>query len=353
MDKPKAAQRAGKEVTLKFIADHVGTSVATASLVINRGKGYERISAATAQRVMDACKQFGYKPHFFAQGLKRNTTMQIVLAVPDIYNPFSHPLIQGVKSVLSAEGYNTIVLDFTGIPKDSEPEQSLRNALSPLIHGGIDGIISHVTWGSLKDLVPQTMPVIHIDDDIRPGVGFNAEKAGYLLTDLFLRQGCEGIAFVDSVIDSHTYRCRLEGYRRAFAEHGAAVDESLIFRAPSSPQGGLDAFQWLINLPRLPRAVVVCTDIITHVLQLKLLGAGIRIPRDMGIASVDDTYLSRLMLPPLTCVHVPAFEMGERAATMMLRLLADQPLEQDFETVDIRLNVRESSWLGENQSWKG
>jgi LacI family transcriptional regulator len=45
------------------------------------------------------------------------------------------------------------------------------------------------------------------------------------------------------------------------------------------------------------------------------------VPEDIALTGFDDIPLARYMNPPLSSVHVPIFEMGERAARRLIASL--------------------------------
>jgi|GEM_PF-3123896 len=340
------------EVTLKFIAETLGISVATVSLAVNRGKGYERISEETIRKVEEACKQYGYSPNFYAQALKRNTSMQIGLAISDMFDRFEAELVQGVKEVLSESGYSTIVLDFTDDNECNTPIAEVEKAFSPLIHGGIDGIITHVAESALKSLNDVQIPIVYVDHskESLPGVGFDGAQASYLATRVFTEQGCKRIAYIGASLNAYTFTQRLEGYLTALKEANLSEREELITYVDGSINGGHEAFNWLMSMAELPEAVVIFTDEVAHIVQSLLVQNGVRIPEQIGIASIDDTVFSKYMIPPLTSVHVPARAMGRSAAELMLQMLRKpQEVRNQYKLVDIELNVRASSQIAKEE----
>lgn len=339
-------------VTLKDIANHVGTSVATVSLVVNRARGHERISAQTRAKVLDACREYNYFPHFFAQGLKSEATMQILLAIVNINNQFSPPLIQGVKSILSPNGYNTIILDFTGNANQPDESELPFDPIVRLARGGVDGVISHVSTQAFLDIIGPDMPMVYIDQNptLVPGIGFDANAAAYMLTKLFLERGCTKIAFIGADTEQYTYIERFNGYCRALAEWNLQVDPSLTIFVNCCIDGAAVACDQLLAMPSLPEAVCVFTDSVAHPLQMMLVNRGILIPEDLGFASIDDTMYSRFMVPPLTSVHVPAYEIGRQAGEMMIATLKGTMTAPQYQSVDTPLFERASSKVAINDS---
>lgn len=333
------------QVTLKTVADCLGLSITTVSMVINKSKGYQRISEKTSRKILQACETLGYKPNFFAQRLKSDRTMQIAAIVPSLYNHFTAPLIEGIESVLHPQGYNLLIFNYE---EEKQPQDSVRDPLTRLLVGGIDGVISHIGKAQIESLVSGRLPVIHIDEDIdvTPGVSVDVEKAIYTLTKLFIDHGCTKIAFIgarEREQFTYTFYGRRKGYERAMKEHGLAVDPKWMTFVTPTYNGGFEAFDWINQLEELPEAVVVYTDIVAHVLQSRMVQAGMHIPQDIGIGSLDDTFFSQLMIPPLTSVRIPAFDIGVRAAQLILAAIDGEDVSRVHDRLKTELHERESS----------
>jgi prepilin-type processing-associated H-X9-DG protein len=64
-------------VTLKDIAKLAGCSVGTASAVVNKAKSNTRISPQTRRQILEVATKAGYRPHFAAQSLVRQSSRTI------------------------------------------------------------------------------------------------------------------------------------------------------------------------------------------------------------------------------------------------------------------------------------
>ena len=285
-------------------------------------------------------------PNYFAKRLRTNRTKQIAMTVPTLYDEFTPALIDGAKSVMMANGYNLFVLDFNP-DRYGDSIDAIRAPLMLLLGGGIDGVISDV-GKQISDVVQQRVPMVHIDDVVEgaPCVSVDTYTAMYQITELFLKRGCRRIAFIGARYRegfSHTYVARHQGYEQAMTDYGVPVDKQLEKFVAPTYAGGFEAFDWLMSMPTLPEAVVIFTDVVAHIIQQRLVQSGVSIPEQIGLASMDDTFSSKLMCPPLTSVHIPAFDMGSKAAEMLLDLIDGKEPEKLNYVVEIELHERESS----------
>ena len=80
--KPGAAsilrsERPPQAVSLKALAEHLGLSPATVSLVINRSPSAKSIPARTQERVRAAARELNYRPNFMARSLRKQRSFTI------------------------------------------------------------------------------------------------------------------------------------------------------------------------------------------------------------------------------------------------------------------------------------
>lgn len=327
-----------KLTTLRDVAREAGVSPATASLVLSRAEGAARIPPATQARVLEAAESLNYRPHYIARALRLQESLQIGLVVPNISHPYMPALIRGVGDVVRGQGYNLLLLDMT-----TATTEEVARDLAILRRGGIDGlVIMSMSTEFARSL--NELPAVYIDEySVTPVVRFDAEQAAYDLTRLFASCGLRRIAFVGSAVHRETFLMRERGYRRALRDAGVEYDAQLAVEVSVDLAGGAQAAEWLVSLDRLPSAAVVCTDVIALGLLPALSARGVHVPDDLAVASIDDVEMAALATPPLTCVHVPAYEIGCRAARILLRLIGGEDLRETVEIVPTRLIIRASS----------
>lgn len=327
-----------KATTLKDIAKEVNLSVATVSMVLNQSSGYERISEKTSEIIKAAAEKMNYRPSAIAQSAKGQRSNLIAFAVPNINHPFTPQLISSVGEALRDAGYQMILLDFT----NNTVEESMAQ-IRELKNRGIDGIIVHSMGREYAGDIKKIMPCVYLDEKtLLPCVWFDAQGATSQLVDHFLKQGIQDITYIGSPDDIDTYVEREKGWMLRMLQEGIQLDPQKICRVPASREGGVAAAEWLKKQEKLPRALIVYTDVVTHVLLMELHRSGIRIPEDIAIASVDDVPFSSLIYPRLTCAEVPTEEMGCRAVSMMVRLLKGESIGY-CETLPVTIHIRESS----------
>src|SRR5580698_6991181 len=100
------ASRSGRKVvSLKKLAEHLGLSPATVSLVINRSSVADSIPQATKDRIFAAARKFKYRANFFARSLRTQRSFTIGVIVPEVSDGYSASVMSGIEDYLLQEGY--------------------------------------------------------------------------------------------------------------------------------------------------------------------------------------------------------------------------------------------------------
>ena len=74
----------------------------------------------------------------------------------------------------------------------------------------------------------------------------------------------------------------------------------------------------MLSAPDRPTAIFTASDLYAKVVYQAALELGLRIPDDLSVVGFSDEDFAEEMTPPLTTVHQPAYEIGKRAAEIVL-----------------------------------
>jgi DNA-binding LacI/PurR family transcriptional regulator len=145
---------------------------------------------------------------------------------------------------------------------------------------------------------------------------------------------------------------RLEGYRDALLAAGLPYYESLVRFGDFDLDSGYTQMQSLFDVNPLPTALFVASDVVAIGAKAVIREHGLEIPRDIALVGFDDVPQARYMDPPLTTVHLPAFELAHQASEMLLQLIRGIYPPQRVVLLDTKLVIRQSCGAGQagNQS---
>lgn len=333
-------------VTIKDVASKAGVSVATVSKILNN-KPY--ISEQTRQHVKEVMIQLDYHPNAQASNFKHKCSNNIIfLAVTELHTAFHNPhmfeILCGAESVIRKKNYN---LSFVGV---SNQEEAYTTAKEVVGRNTADGILVHGSSTSkqlVEFLVKSNFPHIIIG---RPPfastscwIDINNRISGQMAMDYLKKCGYANIAFIGGPKSDEISRHRLQGFISYMNLNGLSLQDKLIKYGKYTKESGFSMMEELLSDSNLPDAVICENNLIAMGAVKAIENNKLSIPKDIGLITFDDYPLSQLIDPPLTVIDIDVHEMGNQAATILLRKIKNQNLQvQSFATLP-NLIVRAST----------
>jgi DNA-binding LacI/PurR family transcriptional regulator len=335
-------------VTIKDIAKALGLSTSTVSRALR--DSYE-ISPETKKLVLEYAAKINYHPNPIALSLKERRSLSIGVIVSEIANSFFSQAIDGIESIAYKNGYNVIISQ----SRESYEREVIN--LHYLTSRSIDGLIVSVAaetkdFSSFKELHEKGMPIVFFDRVVNNihthKVTVDNFRGAYDATAYLIKNGYNQIAAVSNNEGLSITADRLAGYKAALADHDIREKESFI---KYCEHGGLilseveQAITGLIQLKIRPDAILALGDKLTTG-SLRILKANkIKVPDDIGLIGFSNSDTTELIEPPLSIIKQPAFEMGEIATDLLIRLIESRHPVTDFETKMLapQLIIRESA----------
>jgi LacI family transcriptional regulator len=323
--------------TIRDVARVAGVSVSTVSRVLN---GKTDVAERTRQAVYEAMDAISYTVSPVALSLVGARTRLLGVLARHLSEEFSTALIRGIFEVGEREGYDVFLT----------ASLRSRDRTAALLRSVCDGLI--VVSPGLD-----TEPDLALLEKGRPVVFFERHESSpeSALVTTTNRQGVSElirhlvglghrrIGFVTGRMSLPSSRERLEGYREALDEAGILHDPSLIIEGSFDRQSGLLAGRTLLGLPARPTAIVASNDLEAFGVLLAAQEAGLRVPDQLSVAGFDDIPMSEHVHPPLTTVHQPMYEMGVRAARMLIGWVEGERPEPSQVVLPTHLVIRGSS----------
>ncbi len=329
--------------TLRDVARRAGVSIATVSYVLN---GTRPVSPEVEARVWEAVATLRYRPNRLARGLRRKRTHVLGLIVPDSANPFFAEIARGLEDLSFAHDYSVILCN-----SDGDPVKEQRY-LGVLIEQQVDGIAlvsACATPVHLAVLRERGIPFVVVDRDL-PGLEADCVLAdnfqgGYLATRHLLERGHQRIACIAGPSDLTPSADRARGYWKAMEEAGIEPLKIWIRRGDFRAESGYHVARDFLSLPPAirPTAIFACNDLMAIGAMRAIGEAGLSIPHDIALVGFDDIVLASYVIPPLTTVAQPTYEMGRLAGELLLRRIQTRSGPSARYLLPVRLIVRHST----------
>lgn len=338
--------------SIKDVAKLAQVSIATVSRYINSP---DQVRAPTARRVAAAIAETGYKTNDLARRFRMGKTQQIVVAMPEVGAPFYAPIVEGVRRVAEAEGYNILIMEtaynisgYDEVAKLVMQKQTdgiiLLSALSPFEEPNFDPEEGHP---------PIVLGLESIASGLShfPCVCIDNRAAAMTATRHLLDLGHTRIGFINGQIgfpfgaplaDSALTKVRSAGFYQAMEKYGLPVNPQWIVEAPMKLAGGREAARRILALPEKPTALFCANDNMAIGALFEVKQAGLRVPEDISIIGFDNIVYTEVTDPPLTTIEQPAGLIGELSMRRLLRLIAGEADDGSIEFVPHRLVKRQS-----------
>jgi len=334
-----------KPVSLKFLADHLGLSPTTVSLVLNNSPRASSIPKATKERVLKAARTFNYRPNFYARYLSNKRSFTVAVIVPEISEGYGASVLAAIESRLVRAGYLHFVASHRWSAELIEETPRL------LMERGVEGFI--LVNMPLEHSLP--VPVVNIGGrkKLRGVVNMRLDnhRAGWLALEHLAKLGHQQLAVFKGHPESADTEDRWEGIRQAAAGLGLNIPQELTVQlqrrqsppGPPVPEEGYMYAQKLLARHVHFTALFAFNDISAIGAMSAFHDAGLRVPQDMSIVGFDDIQAAAFMHPPLTTVRQPLGYMGDLAARTLLRRIKEGETEPEEIMVQPELVVREST----------
>ncbi len=334
---PRPAQ--APAASLQDVARQAGVSTATVSRVINRAAP---VSDDVRQRVEAASRALGYIPNGVARALSSRRTGAIGAVIPTIENDGFARTVFALQKRLQAAG-RTLLLANSDYDLDVELDEVTR-----LLSQGVDGLV--LIGGDhrpgLTTLVERKhIPLVEIWTLTAsvPCVGFDNAHQASVLADHLLDLGHRRIAILAGQTE-HNDRAaaRVMGVRASLAARGLATCAEWLTAQPYRIGEGRRGARALMSMAEPPTAIVCGNDQLAFGVLVEARALGVKVPDDLSVVGFGDSDYAEFLDPPLTTMHAPAEEIGDRAATYLLARLAGEPAET-MQSVAVDLIVRGST----------
>jgi DNA-binding LacI/PurR family transcriptional regulator len=340
-----------EHVNLRTLADYLGLSQTTISLVLNNSPSAKSIPQETRDRVTEAARRLNYRPNYFARSLRQSKSMSVGVLAPDLSEGYFTRVMGGVVEELTAAHYFyfTACHDWKRDLIEKYPRM--------LVERAVDGFLFLNTQaGDVSVPVPVVTISGHCAATNVTNVVLDHNLAARLALEHLHGLGHRRIAFMRGPRAIPDSEFRWQGIEEAANELDIEIDPALVVRIdtaawsmktgqhPMAPEIGYKPMQALLEKTSDFTAVFCFNDISAIGAIRALKDAGLRVPEDVSVVGFDDILSAAYATPSLTTVRQPLAEMGKRGAQILLERIADREKEFPPEVVMTpELVVREST----------
>ena len=319
-------------MTMQQIAQIARVSKRTVSRALNNQYG---ISEETKKIIFDIAAELNYRPNALARALATKQTKTLGLIVSDIADPFYAKLVRGVEDIAAKNNYSAIIFS-----TDEDYEKELKSVCIS-IEKKLDGILLTATQTHNKDIlelkernIPFVLMNRHFDDIETDYVIDDNKKGAYDVVDHLAKLGYKKIAYISGPPQISSVRERLQGYKDALAYNNIDFDKTLVVESNLRMEDGERTTKSLLRMIKnKPIAIFAFSDLLAIGALKAIKEKGLKVPDDIALVGYDDIEFAALLEVPLTTVAQPSYEIGKKAAEILINKLQKQNMSEFQQVV--------------------
>lgn len=332
---------APEKITLQHVAEKAGVSAITVSRALREP---DKVSETLRESILQTVAEMGYVPDLAARALACGSSGFIGVLVPSLAHVAVLGVVRGIEERVRGSDFS---IQYANTHYDLNEEIAKIRLFAAQRPAGIilAGVEDH---GSMEAIMREAAcPIVQTVDAGFPSAEFTVaidhKGAAKTATQHMLAQGYRRFALMGGGNDFRV-RQRHAGYRDAMSEAGL-YDETLVIWEDSPPNTRLGARLARGFIETVPDAdgVLCHSDDVALGVIFEAQRLGIRIPEDFGICGFNDLDFASVTEPPLTTVRTPRFEMGYRAADMLITLASGNKVEEKIVSLDYQFIERQTT----------
>jgi len=306
---------------LAEVAKLAGVSKMTVTRALNAP---HKVADATRERVERVVRNVGYTPDLTARGLSLQRTGLVGAVVPLLTNSLIAEIVQGLSDAVATNGFQLLV-GATGFSAKAE-EAMVRAFLSRRVDAIYVTGITHAS-ATTRMLRDARIPCVEggnlARNPIDMAVGYSSRAAAQTVTRYLIAKGYRPLGYIGAwPRDNDRARDRRRGFAAACKAAGIVVDAGSCIETDLDLLAGARAMATLLDRRPDVRAVFCSADALAVGALFELQRRGLAIPQRVAIAGFDDLDIASQVVPALTTLRVPRYEIGRQAGEMICARLA-------------------------------
>ncbi|WP_073001737.1 LacI family DNA-binding transcriptional regulator [Mariniphaga anaerophila] len=333
------------ETTIHDIARKLNIAASTVSRALNNNP---IISEPTRKLIEKTAKEMGYRPNTLAASFRTKRTNMIGVVLPLINRHFFSSVISGIEEVAYSSGFAVT------ISQTNDNFEKEEKIIQTLFSNRVDGLIVSIgmqtqTFNHLKLFSDKKIPLVFFDRVVEEidadKIVVDDYRGGFIATEHLIEHGATKIAHIGGPLNVKIYKDRLSGYKDAMNKAGLPIDENMLIHNSLTREDGTNAIKKLLLNEEKPDAIFCANDTTALSVIIYLREHGIKVPDNISIVGFSNEPFSELVTPSISTIRQPGFEMGKKAAELLINHIKQKEQHTSSQTIVMptELIVRESS----------
>lgn len=242
--------------------------------------------------------------------------------VPTVDSALFAKIVDGMQQTIHEQGYQLLLAASNYSPAREAAE------VRALIERGVDAMMlvgrmrSDDEYELLSSKGVPFVTTCHYEGEGPvdwPTVGWDNVAESERIADYLLDIGHRRFGIIAGLTaDNDRAADRVAGFRKALARRGVGIADNAVIERPYTVPDARTAMASLLRLSERPTAVMCGNDILAYGALQECLWRDLRVPQEISITGFDNIEMAAHCRPGITTLHVPAYELGQRAAAILL-----------------------------------
>ena len=353
-------------VTIHDVAKRAGVSISTVSNAINKNKF---VSPDLERRVNAAVQELKFSANPIARKMKTKQTNTIGIITADLCGLFYPYILKGMYDILNSKGYRLIILDSEGGHDSLGSIKRFQESITGLIKDRVDGIAfaSTVPEDIEAEIIREAMNLPSFNNTAFVGIEKNlskygidsvyadSEKGAETAVTHLIETGCRKIGHITGPAYVTIAQDRIAGYKKIMSVNNFEVDDDrMLAHGDYTHKSGYLGMKALLEKTPDLDGVFIANDQMAVGAMKAVFEAKKRVPEDIKIIGYDDVFISSILEPSLSTIHIQKHLMGKHAAELILAQIENRkkPAAKSIEIeLETKLIVRKSTVKDAPDDW--
>lgn len=343
-------------ITVKEIAKMCNVSPSTVSNILN---GRSNMTEETRQKVLKVVKETGYKPNYYAQGMRRTNNKTICIIAEELCQFSTPEIVNAIMEDAESKGYRTFIINMSMYDKWEKSgrflvdEGLLRENTDPAFSEAqairADGIIYIAAHGRILDCVPENfdIPVVFAygvaKDNNYKSVVIDDTNSSEKIVDYLVSKNHMRIGVIAGDEENFHTVWRLTGYKEGLVKHNIPFEEDIIEYGDWKRPSGYEAAKKLID--KGVRTIWCLNDLMAAGAYDYAREKGLIAGKDISIFGFDDREIAEFLFPKLSTSKIMLEEIGIKSSELIIREIENESFrnkKHDPYRVECKLVERDS-----------
>lgn len=306
-------------MNINEIAKLAGVSRATVSRYLNNGY----VSEEKKKIISRVIEETGYQPSSQAQMLRTRKTRLVGVVLPKIDSNTISREVAGISDILTKQGYQLILAN-----TNNSIEEELKY-LSLFKDNQVDGVIfiATILTKQHRDMLKEyKVPIVLLGQRLEgyPCIYQDDHKAAMSLTEQMVKTGRKFGYITVTDKDEAVGRKRMSGVEEVLGKNHIELNSEYVKCGDFTLESGYEKAGELFGEHPDIDTLICATDTMAVGAVSWLKKNGYKIPEQVQIAGMGDSYLGKIVEPKLTTVHFYYKTSGMESAKMLVDMMESE-----------------------------